>query len=139
MADIDDNFTKIIELKSFNPNQIKVANTYFVVSDIFTGETKKFVENNEGKLYLFKSKSNHSDKQKESNTARQRVAEQPDEQTDTTDMLDLESDESAVQGKEQMAKGLKILTPNQMFNRLPISLTQLKAGNNSEKLKNEIR
>ena len=34
---------------------------------------------------------------------------------------------------------LKILTPNQMFSRLPISLAQLKAGNNSEKLKNEIR
>ena len=26
-----------------------------------------------------------------------------------------------------------------MFSRLPISLAQLKAGNNSEKLKNEIR
>ena len=29
--------------------------------------------------------------------------------------------------------------PNQMLSRLPISLTQLKARNNSEKLKNEIR
>ena len=36
-------------------------------------------------------------------------------------------------------KGLKILTPNQMLSRLPINLAQLKAGNNSEKLKNEIR
>ena len=36
-------------------------------------------------------------------------------------------------------KGLKILTPDQMFNRLLISLAQLKVGNNSEKLKNEIR
>ena len=35
--------------------------------------------------------------------------------------------------------GLKILTPNQMLCRLPISLAQLKAGNNSDKLKNEIR
>ena len=34
---------------------------------------------------------------------------------------------------------LKILTPNQMRIRLPISLAQLKAGINSEKLKNEIR
>ena len=41
--------------------------------------------------------------------------------------------------KKQQALGLKILTPNQMLNRLPITLTQLKAGNNSEKLKNEIR
>ena len=36
-------------------------------------------------------------------------------------------------------KGLKILTPNQMLSRLPITLAQLKAGNTSEKLKNEIR
>ena len=40
---------------------------------------------------------------------------------------------------EQKGEGLKILTPNQMLSRLPISLAQLKAGNNSEKLKNEIR
>ena len=39
---------------------------------------------------------------------------------------------------DQSGQGLKILTPNQMLSRLPISLAQLKAGNNSEKLKNEI-
>ena len=38
----------------------------------------------------------------------------------------------------QEGKGLKILTPNQMLSRLPITFAQLK-GNNSEKLKNEIR
>ena len=53
-------------------------------------------------------------------------------------MLDLESEESAAQ-EEQSARGLKILTPNQMLRRLPIALAHLKAGNNSEKLKNEIR
>ena len=57
----------------------------------------------------------------------------------TTDMPELQSEESAAQGKEQKAKGLKILTPNQMLSRLLISLAQLNAGNNSEKLKNEIR
>ena len=36
-------------------------------------------------------------------------------------------------------KGLKILAPNQMFKRLPIALAQIKAGNNSESLLNEIR
>ena len=39
----------------------------------------------------------------------------------------------------QSGQGLKILTPSQMLSRLPISLAQLNAGNNSEKLKNEIR
>ena len=38
----------------------------------------------------------------------------------------------------QEGQGIKILTPNQMLSRLPISLAQLQAGNNSEKLKNEI-
>ena len=35
--------------------------------------------------------------------------------------------------------GLEILTPKQMLQRLPIALTQIKAGNNSQSLLNEIR
>ena len=41
--------------------------------------------------------------------------------------------------QNQQGHGLKILTPDQMLSRLPISLAQLKAGNSSRKLKNEIR
>ena len=41
--------------------------------------------------------------------------------------------------KLQQGRGVEILTPDQMFSRLPISLAQLKTGNNSGKLKNEIR
>ena len=41
--------------------------------------------------------------------------------------------------EQQKGERLKILTPNQMLSRLLITLVQLKAGNNSEKLKNEIR
>ena len=52
---------------------------------------------------------------------------------------DLESEESVPQRRNQPARGLTILTPNQMLSRLPISLAQLKAGNNSENLENEIR
>ena len=36
-------------------------------------------------------------------------------------------------------KGLKILTNKQMLNRLPILLAQIQAGNNSKKIKNELR
>ena len=43
------------------------------------------------------------------------------------------------QVQKQRGLGLKILTPDQMLSRLPIILAQLNAGNNSEKLKNEIR
>ena len=38
----------------------------------------------------------------------------------------------------QSRQGLKILTSNQMLSRLPICLAQLKAGNNSEKLKTKL-
>ena len=41
--------------------------------------------------------------------------------------------------QNQQGQGIKILTPNQMPHRLPIALAQLQAGNNSNKLKNEIR
>ena len=47
-------------------------------------------------------------------------------------ILDLNSE-------KQSGKGSKMVTPNQMLSRLPITLAQLNAGNNSEKLKNEIR
>ena len=54
-------------------------------------------------------------------------------------MPELESEESAAERRNQQGKGLKILTPNQMLSRLPITLVQLKAGNNSQKLINEIK
>ena len=44
------------------------------------------------------------------------------------------SKQNKTEGKE-----LKILTPKQMLQRLPIALAQVKAGNNSDSLLNEIR
>ena len=41
--------------------------------------------------------------------------------------------------ESQEGEGLKIITPNQTLKRLPIALAQVKAGNNSESLLNEIR
>ena len=61
------------------------------------------------------------------------------EESNETDIPELESGESAAQRRNIIGKGLKILTPNQMLSTLPISSAQLNAGNNSEKLKNEIR
>ena len=46
----------------------------------------------------------------------------------------LEAKRKATEGK-----GLKILTPKQMLQRLLLALAQMKAGNNSESLLNEIR
>ena len=52
--------------------------------------------------------------------------------------LDLKSFTNKKKNKTE-GTGLKILTPKQMLQRLPIALAQVKAGNNSESLLNEIR
>ena len=50
-------------------------------------------------------------------------------------MFELESEKYAAERRNQHGQGLKIVTPDQMLSRLPITLAQLQAGNNSEKLK----
>ena len=60
--------------------------------------------------------------------------ENNDEFIDIPDMPPLQGDEEVTEGK-----GLKILIPNKFLTRLPILLAQIKAGNNSYKLKNGIR
>ena len=49
-----------------------------------------------------------------------------------------DSNYDVIQNKTE-GTGLKILAPKQMLQRLPIALAQVKAGNNSENLLNEIR
>ena len=46
---------------------------------------------------------------------------------------------AAYYAKQEEGTGLKILTPKQMLQRLPIALAQIKTGNNSISLLNEIR
>ena len=45
---------------------------------------------------------------------------------------------SEAKNKATKGTGLKILTPKQMLQRLPIALSEVKAGNNSESLLNKI-
>ena len=54
---------------------------------------------------------------------------------DLSDMPPLEGDQEEV--KEET--GLKVLTPNKLLTRRLLLLAPVKAGNNSKKLKNEIR
>ena len=51
----------------------------------------------------------------------------------------LESEVFAAQRNNQTGQTYKILTPDQMLSRLPITLAQLQAENNSQKVKNEIK
>ena len=56
-----------------------------------------------------------------------------DDEEELDDLPPLEGDEEVKEGK-----GLKTLSPNKLLTKLPIILAQVKAGNNSNKLKNEI-
>ena len=57
----------------------------------------------------------------------------------SNEIVDADAEILDFNNENQEGKGLKILTPQQRLSRLPISFARLKAGNNSEKLKNEIR
>ena len=99
--------------------------------------TKKYarqkVKKNEDQVYAFK---------KVLNKIKRLIAKVPKDKLSRVEknekIIDIVDNISEF-NRQQEGRGLKILTPNQMLSRLPISLAQLKAGNNSEKLKNEIR
>ena len=116
----------LLKLNSFTSDQNKMLNILFMVNEILTRKLKTLEENNEGKLEIFEEKS---DTEKQASN----------EQLDTRNIPELESEESAAKRRNQLGQGLKILTPDQMLSRLSITLAQLKAGNNSQKLINEIR
>ena len=95
-------------------------------------ETKNKNKNNE-LVELIKSRwSDLKDKTKE-------MPEDEKEMEKTDKILKIAEEILEFNKQNQSGKGLKILTPNQRLSRLPISLAQSKVGNNSEKLKNEIR
>ena len=82
-----------------------------MVNEIFTGDSESVEVNKEGNFEIFKEKL---DKEKQESK----------EQLDTGDKL--ESEESVAKRRNQQGQELKILTPDQMLSRLPITLAQLK-------------
>ena len=97
-------------------------------------ETKDKKKNNESVKLIKNRWSDLKDEIKKMSEDEKEI-EQPDKILEIVEkVLDFNKKIRKQQGLE-----LKILTPNQMLSRLPITLAQLKAGNNSEKLKNEIR
>ena len=67
------------------------------------------------------------------------ISEEEKEIEKTNEMKDVVEEILEFNKQNQQGQGLKILTPDQMLSRLPITLAQLKAENNSQKLINEIR
>ena len=126
IENIRSDINRLVSAQSVNSNQVNALNIILMINEIFTGESESVGINEKGDFEIFKEKW---DKEKQ----------EPDEQLDTTDMPELEIEESVAERRKKERHVLKILTPNPMLSRLPISLAQLKAVNNSQKLKNEIR
>ena len=84
---------KIISMQSLNSNQINLLNILFMANEVFTGESESAEVNKEGIIEVFKEKSN-------------KEKQQSDEEPDTTDMSDLESEESAAE--RRIKKGLVV-------------------------------
>ena len=79
IENIRNDINKVISTQSINLNQVNVLNTFFMVNEIFTGESESVEVNKEDNLEVFKEKS---DKEKQ----------ESDEQLDTRDMPELESE-----------------------------------------------
>ena len=114
----------LFESKAINPSMY----TYDAKSDGVEESEQKFDKSIGERVQLRRQKADCKTDEEDN-----------DEQLDTTDIPKLESEVSAEQRRKEKGHGLKILTPQQMLSRLPISLAQLKAGNNSQKRKNDIR
>ena len=124
---------RLIDLKNIDPND-ELVRKNFKVHDLVSlleklKNSKNNTERNDIQANLIKSGLREKI---EDMSEHEKEIENPDVIVDIVEKI-LEFN------NQQRGQGLKILTPSQMLSRLPISLAQLKAGNNFENLKNEIR
>ena len=124
---------RLIDLKNIDPND-ELVRKNFKVHDLVSlleklKNSKNNTERNDIQANLIKSGLREKI---EDMSEHEKEIENPDVIVDVVKkILELNN--------QQRGQGLRILTPSQMLSRLPISLAQLKAGNNFENLKNEIR
>ena len=122
ITNVRDNIKRLSDLNEFNPNQVNVINTLFMVDEIFNGEFKWY-KLSDDEYILLRSKSYQKesivkqkfDKQPDTTNISDLESKESDKQTDTTNMPELESEKSAAQRINKQGEGLKILTPNQML------------------------
>ena len=132
-------YNKITELIKSKENEInnELVKKYFLVQNLGSlfKQIKDLKKNPKNKIRVLLIKSGLEDLKNEieNMSEEQKNIEKPNEIVDIAGKI-LEFNK-----EQQQEEGLKILTPDQMLSRLPISLAQLNAGNDSEILKNEIR
>ena len=88
IKNICSDINKIINIQSINLNQVSFLNILFMVDEIFTLESERVEVNKEDNLEILKEKSN-------------KEKQESDEEPDTTDMPELESEESAAKRRNQ--------------------------------------
>ena len=132
-------YNKFMELINSKENEMnnELVTKYFFAQKLGTvlkqiKDLKNNPEKNKKLVNVIKSGLKDLKEEIEEMSKKQKEIEKPDKIVDFVEKI-LKFNE------QQEGKGLKIITPNQMLSRLPISLAQLQAGNNSQKLKNEIR
>ena len=96
------------------------------------------------KLFEIKDKKKKNDFVEEIKNRRSKLKDEIEEMSEknkeeSNKILKIVEEIIKFNNQKPSAEGIKILTPNQMLSRLPISLAQLEAGNSSNKRKNEIR
>ena len=111
---------------------------YNNLNDIKTGkvslEETKYLQKNYNECLNKIRKGNKSDEQKKTFNIRFNERNIAIKFVEDYDSMIFETKRKATEGKR-----LKILTSKQMLQRLPIAFAQIKAGNNSESVFNEIR
>ena len=132
--------SRLINLKGRSIND-DLVRKHFLVQDLGAlleklKKSKKNPEKNENQVNLIKSGlRDFKEEIKDMSRKRRKEEKETEQPNETVNIVGkiLEFN------RQQSGQGLKTLTQSQMLNRLPISLAQLNAENNSEKLKNEIR
>ena len=82
-----------------------------------------------------KEEFTHKEESKEKESSDKEESADKEESLDLSDIPPLEGDEEEI----REGKGIKNLTSNKILTKLPTLLVEIKAGNNSHKLKNETR
>ena len=128
-----ENLDRLIDLRERDINSELVEKHFQVNLKDILEELKRSRTNPEkNKIQVSMIKSGLIDLKKEYMNKQEKEIDDPDVKINIVKKI-LEFNRQRQQGQ-----GHKMLTTNQMLSGLPISLAQLKAENNSEKLKNEI-
>ena len=127
----------MIQLQNYIMNYQKRIDEYYYLSharrkkmDRKYKPKKLFIKEYDQSVWP-KNKEESTDKEESTN---KKESNDKKESVDLSEMSLLEDDKEVKEGK-----GIKILTPNKLLTRLPISLAQIKVQNNLYKLKKEIR